>query len=454
MNEAGYTLFITVTLLLVPAILYALLATIARCKHCGRFVAPHLRVCPHCFGAARVINRPKSGWIWMSPPLILVVFCLVVVFRASKPKLPPVPSAAFVGPAAATKTATPPPSIPEPARPLTTEEIASRSDHAVAVVRGRVGTGTGFLVGPGLLATNAHVIFRERIEDLGVTFPATHNRVLKTELLFEDVPRDLALLAVPTDLAPLEIEPAYQFRRGQDVTVIGNPGVGNKVVLENAVSRGVMSTTAVLDGQNFYQLSISINPGNSGGPVIDSSGKVIGVATGRAIRQEAIAFCIPSEDIVSAIAQADRGNQGATAVSLMHRARYIAIRLNMIGTFCGETLNAAVRGIDESLILRTNPNINLGQVQQAAAPTLKEIDATLTNDLYAEMNRVADDQRIAQSVRDDLVNAWSVCVIMKRSIDSPTGTTDTYKAEASMLKDHYGRVIKRLLVDLNLPQNP
>ena len=113
---------------------------------------------------------------------------------------------------------------------------------------------------------------------------------------------------MPTDLSPLEIDPSYQFRRGQEVTVIGNPGIGNKLVLENAVSRGVMSTTAVIEGQSFYQLSIAINPGNSGGPVIDSTGRVIGVATLKATSLEATAFCIPANDLLLAIDQVKFGH--------------------------------------------------------------------------------------------------------------------------------------------------
>ena len=57
-------------------------------------------------------------------------------------------------------------------------------------------------------------------------------------------------------------------------------------MLENAISRGVMSTRTTLDGQPFYQLGIAINPGNSGGPVIDLAGKVIGVATKKATQLE------------------------------------------------------------------------------------------------------------------------------------------------------------------------
>jgi hypothetical protein len=58
-----------------------------------------------------------------------------------------------------------------------------------------------------------------------------------------------------------------------------------------------MSTRTALEGQRYYQLSIAVNPGNSGGPVFNSYGDVIGVVTRKSAQQEALAFCIPVEDL-------------------------------------------------------------------------------------------------------------------------------------------------------------
>ena len=59
------------------------------------------------------------------------------------------------------------------------------------------------------------------------------------ELLFEDPKHcDLAFLGVASDHSALEIAPTYAFLKGEDVMVIGNPGLGDEVVLENAISRG------------------------------------------------------------------------------------------------------------------------------------------------------------------------------------------------------------------------
>jgi len=122
-------------------------------------------------------------------------------------------------------------------------------------------------------------------------------------LLYEDRKPDLTFLSVATDLSPLEVAPSYTFFKGQDVLVIGNPSLGEEVVLENAVSGGMMSSRATIDGMNYLQLSISVNPGNSGGKVFDTSGRVIGVVTLKATKAESMAFCLPVEDLQNAIVQ-------------------------------------------------------------------------------------------------------------------------------------------------------
>ena len=134
---------------------------------------------------------------------------------------------------------------------------------------------------------------------------------LLAELLYEDTRRDLAFLRVKTALPPLRVAGSYRFRKGEDVTVIGNPGVGYELVLENAISRGLMSTKTALEGQRYYQLTIAVNPGNSGGPVFNSFGSVIGVVTRKSVEQESLAFCIPVEDLNLALGKVDTFPQDA-----------------------------------------------------------------------------------------------------------------------------------------------
>lgn len=79
---------------------------------------------------------------------------------------------------------------------LSTREIVARSEAAVAQIKGRFGSGSGFLVGPGLLATNAHVVAEEIPADLRVYFPSrdgVRKGPYRAALVVENVPRDIAL---------------------------------------------------------------------------------------------------------------------------------------------------------------------------------------------------------------------------------------------------------------------
>ena len=185
-----------------------------------------------------------------------------------------------------------------------------RWEPSVTLVKAPASSGTGFLVKPGVIATNAHVIDDEFISALEIRFPsapAGKQGPFDTELLFSSDPkRDLAFLSVSTDLLSLEIAPTYSFVKGEDITVIGNPGLGDDVVLENAISRGVMSSKAVIEGMNYLQLNMAINPGNSGGPVFDSAGRVIGVATAQIHQGRGVGLLHPGRGPASGIEQARR----------------------------------------------------------------------------------------------------------------------------------------------------
>ena len=169
-----------------------------------------------------------------------------------------------------------PDASPDPGRPLSSAEIAAESEPSIAMITGDGSVGTGFLVRPGIIATNAHVIDGEFITNLRVRFPSAEKAQqgpITAELLYEDTRRDLAFLRVKSPLPPLRVAPSYTFRKGEDVTAIGNPGAGGELILENAISRGLMSTRTSLEGQRYYQLGIAVNPGNSGGPVFNSYGR-------------------------------------------------------------------------------------------------------------------------------------------------------------------------------------
>jgi hypothetical protein len=67
---------------------------------------------------------------------------------------------------------------------------------------------------------------------------------------------------------------AIHVRAGQEVIALGSP-----LGLQNTVTRGIVSAVREVGGLTLVQTDAAINPGNSGGPLLDRSGRVIGITT-------------------------------------------------------------------------------------------------------------------------------------------------------------------------------
>jgi S1-C subfamily serine protease len=208
----------------------------------------------------------------------------------------------------------------EAKRVLTPEQIVARSEKSVALIKTSDGSGTGFVVAAGIVLTNYHVVRSSSLDGIEVFFPSVaKNRSIKvSSILYISRSHDIAALRIEPSQCPIPLPLAdvAEFRRGRSVTVIGNPGFGDGTVLENAVSVGVMSSQLKIRGVDYNQLSIGINPGNSGGPVFDTAGRVIGIVTMKARKQENIAFCTTLENMRAAVI----GSLGQTAPG-SHRLR-------------------------------------------------------------------------------------------------------------------------------------
>jgi S1-C subfamily serine protease/phage FluMu protein Com len=265
----------------------------------------------------------------------------------------------------------------EKPRELTTREIVARSEKSVALIRAtNGGHGTGFVVRPGIIATNAHVIATAAVDQLRVYFPsageAGKQPLLVEAVFYVDHKRDLALLKVNSNLPPLPVAAHYEFQRGQDVTVIGNPGAGDgRTALENAVSRGVMSSQLTIDGMKHYQLSITVNPGNSGGPVFDPTGQVIGVIDLKANKREGIAFCIPVRDLHAALAKVERqGPQDTMRMTSLHNRNAAACHLIIIGKNYADGLDESLKALEAALKTGRIPAQALADFRQQNAKPL------------------------------------------------------------------------------------
>lgn len=136
----------------------------------------------------------------------------------------------------------------------------------------QAGVGTGFVVGPGLIATNLHVIGEARPIVVTTTDKKEH-RV--TEVHATDKRHDLAVIRIDDKkLLPLKLGDSDKLPQGAPILAMGNP-----MGLKHSVVSGVVSGRQDIDGRQMIQLAIPIERGNSGGPLLDMRGQVHGVLT-------------------------------------------------------------------------------------------------------------------------------------------------------------------------------
>lgn len=144
------------------------------------------------------------------------------------------------------------------------------------------GAGSGFVLDrKGHILTNYHVIAEaERIE---VNFG--EDTVYSAEVVGLDRRNDIAVVRVdaPAELLqPVELGSSSNLRVGQRTIAIGNPFGQFGRTLTTGVISALGRTLEGQDGRTItgiIQTDAAINSGNSGGPLLDSSGRVIGVNT-------------------------------------------------------------------------------------------------------------------------------------------------------------------------------
>jgi S1-C subfamily serine protease len=431
-----------------------------------RFDPPRLSAPPRAEGAGRADLPP---WVYaaLGVAAALSLVSMVILVRSlggsgtggpSHPADAGTPSASIVGPKPAPGAAGPSAVDATEGAPLSTAQIVARCEPSVALVKGKASSGTGFLIRRGLVATNAHVIDHEFLSDLEVRFPSAPAGLKgpsRAELLYEDKRRDLAFLAVESGLRPLDIAPTYRFVKGEDIIVIGNPGLGDEIVLENAISRGVMSSKAVLEGLNYLQLSIAINPGNSGGPVFDSAGRVIGVATLKSTKAEALAFCIPIKDVHAGLARLDGQPESARAAMASRHRAHLAFRLlTTAGALYSVGLN--IRAVALQANRGAGPGVSRSPDEESQK--LQEVLAMLEHRQFSlvdsQLPLIRTDASLSQVARRTYEELSANYKAMRDLYAHPSQPADRYVSRAQDLKVQHLRLVRSLGSDLGVEVPP
>ncbi|HET8536582.1 MAG TPA: trypsin-like peptidase domain-containing protein [Solirubrobacteraceae bacterium] len=159
------------------------------------------------------------------------------------------------------------------------QRTASPFDFGLPQEQQGTSTGSGFVIDKdGTIATNAHVVDGATRVSVRFGDGAAH----PAKILGVDKSTDLALLKIDpkgVDLHPLPLGSSHGIQVGDPTVAIGNP-FGLDRTLTTGVVSALQRHIKAPNGftiDNVIQTDAAINPGNSGGPLIDATGKVIGI---------------------------------------------------------------------------------------------------------------------------------------------------------------------------------
>ncbi len=204
-----------------------------------------------------------------------------------------------------------------------TPELAAAAASVVRITGtayqcGQNQTGSGFVVAPGRVITNAHVV--AGVGEPVVEVPdegALPGRVVKL-----DTARDIAVIAVE-DLQAAPLPLGEELANGTTAAFAGYPA-GGPYRIQPA---GVQGLTSVLvnniygvDAQalTVYSLAANVQQGNSGGPLLDLQGRVAGVVFAKSTADAPVGYALSLEEL-RPIAESAMGLEDAVSAGQCNR---------------------------------------------------------------------------------------------------------------------------------------
>lgn len=335
---------------------------------------------------------------------------------------------------------------------------AERVKNSVARIEGRYGHGSGFLVAPNVVATNAHVVINDLPADVTVRFSTDglpDRAGLKARLLYADKGRDLVFLLLDGDAggrAPLPLARAAEPVGGAKVFVVGNPGQDGGLALANTIGVAKWDPdVAVIGGEPFYRLAfpaaaagdIRIGRGNSGGPAVNDRGEVLGVLTrgdiGKDNRPTGRAYLIPAKAVQSALdglGARSGWDDAAKKTTARHALDIAAVNLHAHAMIGGTVLDARVAlkqgGLSGTRLMEADKAVV--RLYQSVAKRLEEVAAP------ARKTALADAKALTPAQRDALDAAASALRRLKEKVVKPVVTPGEYKQAQAAENEVYQAV--------------
>jgi S1-C subfamily serine protease len=210
--------------------------------------------------------------------------------------------------------------IPDPT--LATDPVVAATRPSVLKIRGvapscqKVLEGSGFVVAPNRVMSNAHVVAGSdsvTVEVDGQTYDAS--------VVSYDPSADISILDVPNlPSPPLQFD-MQEARTGTDAVVMGYPGGGDFTATPARIREviqlngpDIYHTTTVT--REVYTIRGTVRQGNSGGPLIDRDGRVLGVVFGAAVDDADTGFVLTANEVAKQMARVGNTQKVPTGVCI------------------------------------------------------------------------------------------------------------------------------------------
>ncbi|HRD12143.1 MAG TPA: acid resistance serine protease MarP [Mycobacterium sp.] len=204
---------------------------------------------------------------------------------------------------------TPIQAVDAPDAALADGPVVAKARESVVKIRGvapgcqKVLEGTGFVIAPNRVMSNAHVVAGSdsvTVESGGQNYDAI--------VVSYDPDEDISILDVPNLPVPPLVFAESPAKSGTDAVVLGYPGGG-----EFAATPARVRETIELNGPDIYRSTTvnrevytirgTVRQGNSGGPMINKDGKVLGVVFGAAVDDTDTGFVLTANEVSRQLAK-------------------------------------------------------------------------------------------------------------------------------------------------------
>ncbi|MBO0865477.1 MAG: acid resistance serine protease MarP, partial [Mycobacterium sp.] len=204
---------------------------------------------------------------------------------------------------------TPVAAVATPDAALANNPVVAATEPSVVKIRAiasscqKVLEGTGFVLSPDRVMTNAHVV-----AGANTVTVETNGNPHDASVVSYDPTIDIAILSVP-NLPPGPLAFADESAKpGSDALVLGYPGGGGFVATPARIREIIelsgpdIYRNATVNRQ-VYTIRATVEQGNSGGPLIDLNGKVLGVVFGAAVDENDTGFVLTANEVASQLAK-------------------------------------------------------------------------------------------------------------------------------------------------------